>query len=626
MIHLALIEQTGQIDSGEEGADDTDDPSGGKSLDGTLTKPEQDDTGDDRRHVGVEDSREGIAVTGSHSLLGSLAGSKFLLGSFIDKHVGINSSTERQHHTGDTRHGKCGLERRQNTEREEEVDNQSAVGNHTGDEAVHGNHVDHQQHEGDDEGDDTLLDGLSTERRSYDFLLNNLCRSRHTTGLQSVGQVLGLLNGEITRDGRFATVDLLVDARSGVDHAVQYDGNGFAHIGFGQGGPAACALRVHRHAHLGLTRKVVELVFGIGHHVTLQRGTAVGGGHLQSVELIVVAELRHVGDGLCAPEQTQVAGQNLLCGRALQHAVDGCCIVDAGISHQSEAGIRHEFRKQRIALGLHIGEILLAGLGLAKLGSLLGSRGVGGRGVVATIGQTGIELIQIRHHLLGVVGLPELQVGTTLQELTHTLGLLDTRHLNHDTTFLAFELLDVGLNDAELVDTRTHDVERVVDGSLHFLAEHFLHVGIRTGGAHLALELLCGEDLGQVASGSVLVESVDEEIDKLTLSVLLSLAGLSNRLGESGVGLVVGERLDNVGHADFQDDVHTALQIQTEPNLGLQTLLIGVSAEVLHRILVILLLLLCLQLCNLPVVVVRSYRERQVKQTCKRQEDGNGNY
>ena len=191
---------------------------------------------------------------------------------------------------------------------------------------------------------------------------------------------------------------------------------------------------------------------------------------------------------------------------------------------------------------------------------------------------------------------------------------------------MAFQFLDVGLNHTELVDTRAHDVERVVNGSLYFLAKHFLHVGIAAGGAHLALELLCGEDLSQAAPGSVLVESFDEEIDKLTLSVLLGLAGLGYRLSESGVCLMIGECLDHIGHADLQDDVHTALQVQTETNLRLQTLLIGVSAEVLHRILVILLLLLGLQLGNLPVVVACGYWKRQVKQTCKRQEDGNRNY
>ena len=88
---------------------------------------------------------------------------EFLLRTLIDQHVSIHGSTQCQHDTGDTRHGQRCLERGQNTEGDEQVEQQGAVGKHTRDEAIQHHHVDHQQHEGYDEGDDTLLDRLGTE-------------------------------------------------------------------------------------------------------------------------------------------------------------------------------------------------------------------------------------------------------------------------------------------------------------------------------------------------------------------------------------------------------------------------------------------------------------------------------
>ena len=51
---------------------------------------------------------------------------------------------------------------------------------------------------------------------------------------------------------------------------------------------------------------------------------------------------------------------------------------------------------------------------------------------------------------------------------------------------------------------------------------------------------------------------------------------------------MVGEHVNNVRHADFKNNVHTTLQVQTQTNLSLQTLLIRIDAEILHGVLVVL--------------------------------------
>jgi hypothetical protein len=52
---------------------------------------------------------------------------------------------------------------------------------------------------------------------------------------------------------------------------------------------------------------------------------------------------------------------------------------------------------------------------------------------------------------------------------------------------------------------------------------------------------------------------------------------------------VVSQCLDNVGHRNLKNDVHTTLQVQTKSNLGLKALLIAVDTQVFYRILIILL-------------------------------------
>ena len=109
---------------------------------------------------------------------------------------------------------------------------------------------------------------------------------------------------------------------------------------------------------------------------------------------------------------------------------------------------------------------------------------------------------------------PRTQGLRSLEKLTNALRLVDTRHFYHDTALLAFELLDVRLNDTELVDTCTYHEERVVDSCLNLIAQHLLYLLVRRVGRYLALKLLCGEDLREVMSRSVLLVSVDEEVMK----------------------------------------------------------------------------------------------------------------
>ena len=127
-------------------------------------------------------------------------------------------------------------------------------------------------------------------------------------------------------------------------------------------------------------------------------------------------------------------------------------------------------------------------------------------------------------------------------------------------------------------------------------------------------------------SGCVLVVSFDEQCDKIFLTCLLFSLCFLHRLNEGSVGLVVSECLDNVGHAHFKDNIHTALEVKAQSDLCLETLLIRVDSEILHRVLVVLLRYRIFQLSGLAVIIFCGKRERQIKDACKRHEDGHYNY
>ena len=76
-----------------------------------------------------------------------------------------------------------------------------------------------------------------------------------------------------------------------------------------------------------------------------------------------------------------------------------------------------------------------------------------------------------------------------------------------------------------------------------------------------------------------------------------------HRLEESGVFLVTGKVLNEVGNRYLEDDVHTALEVQTQTDLCLQTFLVGVDTEILHGVLVVLLGDGVLDFCGFPVVI-----------------------
>ena len=122
-----------------------------------------------------------------------------------------------------------------------------------------------------------------------------------------------------------------------------------------------------------------------------------------------------------------------------------------------------------------------------------------------------------------------------------------------------------------------------------------------------------------MASLGVAVESVDKQCDEVALAGFLFGLGFLHRLDESCIALVVGECLDDIGHAHFEDDIHAAFEVKTESDACLKALLVRVDAEILHRILVVLLCNGIFNLRCLAVIVLCGNREREVEDARQRQ-------
>ena len=385
---------------------------------------------------------------------------------------------------------------------------------------------------------------------------------------------------------------------------------------------------------------MVELVAGIGDHITLEGSTARGAGDLDGIETIDVLGGKTVLR-LSTPEELAVGGDDLAGQFGVDDLIDLGGVAHVGIAYERQrtvaSGLQHS--EQRVLLlslghlslgvgsnaslvliGVHLelvlclGSVSLGAIGLGRLSlHLFGGRLVGLSGAIGLhatlVSHTGVELCQEGNDLFSIIGLPELQVSRTLQELTHALRLTDTRHFDHDAAVLTFELLDVGLHNAELIDTGADHVERVVDSRLHLSAQGLLDLLVVALRRNLALQLLCGEDLGEMTVGGVLVECLDEQRDEVVLAGFFLSLGFLHRLHEISVFLVIGEHVNDIGHGDLEDHVHTTLQIKAEADLCLQTVLIRVDSQVLHRVFVVLLCYGVSQFGSLLVVVARGSRK-----------------
>ena len=250
--------------------------------------------------------------------------------------------------------------------------------------------------------------------------------------------------------------------------------------------------------------------------------------------------------------------------------------------------IGHQQGEQRIGLGQILG-ISVLGRSIVN-GQLVDQRtavcnlGLGG-GVLLSCFAASVDGGQV---LVGsfeeadsfgvVVGLPELELGSTLEEFADALRLLDTRQLNQDTLRSA-QLLDGRLGNTELIDTLADNLVGAVVGIGSLGADGLDNVVVVVTHLDFVAEVAAAEDGSQRDIGVEGDNLLVEQGDKVAVGGHLLLGqGIVDSLDEGGVlGIGGGQGTHNIDRRDLEHHVHTALQIKTEVNFATLTLAVGVA-------------------------------------------------
>ena len=215
---------------------------------------------------------------------------------------------------------------------------------------------------------------------------------------------------------------------------------------------------------------LIKIVFSSCNNVTLKASTAIRRSNLQSIKTIYVLLIKSFF-WLSAPKKLQVAWQNLLSKLTIDNLIDISSITYVCITYEAKCitrdSLQHREQWVHLLQCCHLSIFALSSSVLVECelwscSSLclyfLNRISSSSVNLCLTISQTLVELSEIRSYFLVVISLPELKVSRTLEELTHTLWLTNTRHFNHESTFLTFQLLDIWLYNTILVDTVCYDI------------------------------------------------------------------------------------------------------------------------------------------------------------------------
>ena len=161
-----------------------------------------------------------------------------------------------------------------------------------------------------------------------------------------------------------------------------------------------------------------------------------------------------------------------------------------------------------------------------------------------------------------------------MQQFSHTFGLFDTRQFYRDKTVF-LQLLDIGSNHTEAVDTRAQYIIRVVYRTVQFVAQNGYYLFVGRLRRNLVFQLEGAEDSREAHIGIDLLVFVVERSDKIVVPGLCSLCGSNSRI-EIGVGVVIRQRFEHIGHRNLQRYIHTAFQVEAQTYFHFTALLIRI--------------------------------------------------
>ena len=133
-----------------------------EALDRTRAHDDQQHRRDQRRQVGIEDRSEGLVITRRDGTPHRLAGGQLLTHALVNKNVGIHRHTDGQHDTSDTWQGEGDIQGAHDSEHDQDVEEQSHVGDESGRQVVDDHERRHTTH-AQQRGHLARCDGVGTQ-------------------------------------------------------------------------------------------------------------------------------------------------------------------------------------------------------------------------------------------------------------------------------------------------------------------------------------------------------------------------------------------------------------------------------------------------------------------------------
>src|SRR5439155_25279665 len=107
-----------------------------KTLNRSRAEEKQRKTGDERRHVRVNDRQQRLIVSSIHGKTNRLALPEFLTDAFKNQHIGIHTHPDRQNDPGNARQGQGRIQPRQDADETDQIQGQREVRNQTGEQVI----------------------------------------------------------------------------------------------------------------------------------------------------------------------------------------------------------------------------------------------------------------------------------------------------------------------------------------------------------------------------------------------------------------------------------------------------------------------------------------------------------
>src|ERR1039458_9168425 len=236
-------------DRGEQVCRQTEAEGHSKSFHWAGPEQEQDDGGDDRRHVRIDNGCPGVSKALLHRRGRRLAMPQLLANTLEDQNVGVNAHTDGQNHTRNSRQGESCSAVAQESQQDHQVQDQAQIGVDAGRVVVEQHKDQHRDH-ADDRRPHALADRIGAQRWPHRDLLQVLDSRRQRAGAQRQRQVLGLFRTE--RTGYAALiVDLFLNGGHRFHFVIQHDRQFVAYVGRGERGKSPSSVASQSEINIG---------------------------------------------------------------------------------------------------------------------------------------------------------------------------------------------------------------------------------------------------------------------------------------------------------------------------------------------------------------------------------------